>query len=236
MNNKSLLLTVSMLGTGCIVGGVVAQAFNVNSFGYETEMKAQKANLNSLPNIEQFVQAKLSKQILSNKSEISQVAQQLTQLKNNINQLMLAQGNEQANLSEPDILEEKITPGVTIEEPVEDRQFVDHFASYLANEVTNLENDQESTSKIEQSFDAALESKKITGVSLLSSECKATLCKVELGFDDEATRERYSDMGTSIIPWDGQAFFHQSEAEPNTMIYYVAKEGFELAMPVPSDG
>jgi hypothetical protein len=228
MKKKSL---IPMFGIACIVGGVFAQAFNISLFDSETEMGTQKADFNSLSNNEQGLESKLSEQMLSNKTQIYQVAQQLSHLKETLNQLTLTKENEQVNIPLPDAEEEDIITGVTVEDPVEDRQFIDHFASYLTNEVSSSDDDQESTSKIEQSFETELESRKITGVSLLSSECKATLCKIELGFDDEVTRERYSNIGNSIIPWDGQAFYHQSESEPNTMIYYVAKEGFDLAMP-----
>ena len=231
MNKKSLLFTIAILGTGCVLGGFVAQTFNISSSKAETKVGVQQASFNSLSNNEQGLESKLSEQMLSNKTQIYQVAQQLSHLKETINQLTLTKENEQVNIPLPDAEEEDIITGVTVEDPVEDRQFVDHFASYLTNEVSSSDDDQESTSKIDQSFETELESRKITGVSLLSSECKATLCKIELGFDDEVTRERYSNIGNSIIPWDGQAFYHQSESEPNTMIYYVAKEGFDLAMP-----
>ena len=234
MKKNSLILTVSILGTVCITGGVVVQAFNTKPIGSDSESGTQKASFNSLPPNGQDLQAQSSKQMLANKTQISQLEQQLTQINKNLNQLMAAQGNQQDNISQAYELEDVIT-GATVEEPIEDRQFVDHFASYLANEVGSVEDDQESTSKIEQSLEAELESRKITGVSLLSTECKATLCKIELVFDNETTREIYTGLGTSIIPWDGQAFYHQSESEPNTMIYYVAKEGYDLAMPEPSD-
>ena len=42
-------------------------------------------------------------------------------------------------------------------------------------------------------------------------------------------------LGTSIIPWDGQAFYQQSVSEPITMIYFFAKEGYGLAMSESSD-
>ena len=232
MNIKSLLFTISILGTSCVLGGLVAQAYSINLSDVEPEIGAQITSLNSLPKNERDdLHTKQSKQMHTNKTQISQLEQQLTQIKNTLNHLMLAQKNEPSNIYQPEVTEEEIITGVTVEEPVEDRQFVDHFASYLTNEVSSSDDDQESTSKIEQSFETELESRKITGVSLLSSECKATLCKIELGFDDEATRERYSNMGTSIVPWNGQTFFHQSETDPNNMIYYVAKEGFELVMP-----
>ncbi len=230
MKKKSLILTISILGTACIAGGVV-QAFNTNPVDSDSEIRVEKASFNSLPSNKQDLQTKSSKQMLANKTQISQLEQQLIQIKKTLNQLALAQGSSQDDISQAGTLEEEIITGVAVEEPVEDRQFIDHFASFLANEVSSLDDDQESTSKIEQSFETELESRRIIGVNMLSSECKATLCKVELEFDDEATREKYSDMGMSIVPWDGQAFYHQSESEPNTMIYYVAKEGFELAMP-----
>jgi len=236
MNIKSLLFTISILGTGCVLGGFVAQAYSINLSDAEPEIGAQITSLNSLPKNERDdLHTKHSKQMHTNKTQISLLEQQLTQIKNTLNHLMLAQKNESGNVYQPGVSEEEIITGVTVEEPVEDRQFVDHFSSYLANEVSSSEDDPESTSKIEQSFEAELESRRTTGVSLLSSECKATLCKIELVFDDETTRERYTGLGTSIIPWDGQAFYHQSESEPNTMIYYVAKEGYDLAMPEPSD-
>jgi hypothetical protein len=53
--------------------------------------------------------------------------------------------------------------------------------------------------------------REITGVNLFSTECKTTLCKIELGFDDEAILTRHADIVPSIVPWDGPAFFHPSE-------------------------
>jgi hypothetical protein len=234
MNKKSLLFSIVILGTTCVLGSFVAEAYNIDLSDAEIDMGVHESIPNLLFNNEKTLQTNLSKQILANKTQISQLKQQLKRLKKTL-QLTIAQRNAQEYSFQPKEVEQNVIISIMEEEFVEGRQFADHTANYMASEVNNYEDDQESSSRIEQNFEAELESGEITGVSLFSSECKETLCKIELGFDNEATLERYADIVISIVPWDGPAFFHPGKSEINTLIYYVAKEGFELPMPEPSD-
>lgn len=216
MNKKSLLFSIVILGTACVLGSFVAQAYNIDLSDAEIDMSVYESMPNLLSNNEQTLQTNLSKQMLANKTQISQLKQQLKQLKKTLNQLTITQRNAQEYSFQPKEVEENVITSITEEAFVEGRQFADHIANYMASEVNNCEDDQESSSKIEQNFEAELESGEITGISLFSSECKATLCKIELGFDNEATLERYADIVISIVPWDGPAFFHPGESEINT--------------------
>ena len=63
------------------------------------------------------------------------------------------------------------------------------------------------------------------GLSLTSAECRSTVCKIQVQFDDAASMNENTPFLPMMIPWAGESFL-QTEATSTTL--YVAREGYSL--------
>lgn len=122
-------------------------------------------------------------------------------------------------------------PVEALEEPAEDRTYIDFYANQLQAESVDYAWQGQAQAAIEQRIEEGIAARALEGATLVSTECRTTVCKIELQFEDEAVRDRGYGSIPLFLPWDGQAYFHQSETDPNSVILYVAREGEELPMP-----
>lgn len=76
--------------------------------------------------------------------------------------------------------------------------------------------------------EALQNNERMAGVQLDTVECKSTLCRLSLSFDDQLSLDNGFRTMPSIIPWEGQAFFQVDDVESGEAIVYLAREGHEL--------
>ena len=62
-----------------------------------------------------------------------------------------------------------------------------------------------------------------------SAECRSTICRLEVAFDDASARLEESPFLPMMIPWQGESHIkNDSTGAGDTVTVYVAREGFTL--------
>ena len=75
----------------------------------------------------------------------------------------------------------------------------------------------------------ALLNEGLNGGELLSAECRATLCRIDVAFDDVRSRIQMEGFLPLLLPWGGESMISSDETlDPNHVVLYVAREGFDL--------
>jgi hypothetical protein len=121
--------------------------------------------------------------------------------------------------------------GVREEQPTDAHVYNDFYADHLEAEPEDLAWQEQVQTAVEQRLEELMAAQVMDGVTLTSTDCRTTVCQIALSFDDEAARQRWSGHVAFVLPWAGQAYFHEHETDPNSMILYVAREGTALPLP-----
>lgn len=80
-----------------------------------------------------------------------------------------------------------------------------------------------------QDIETSIAAESLPGADLLGVDCRATLCQVEMVFQDTAARDQSLGMLPLLLPWSGEGHIHIDEAgDPNRIVLYVAREGINL--------
>jgi len=69
--------------------------------------------------------------------------------------------------------------------------------------------------------------KEIPEAVLLDTECRTTVCRMEVAFENDVTRNQVLLHLPHMIPWNSQGFLHV-DAQTKTVLFYVAREGERL--------
>jgi hypothetical protein len=131
----------------------------------------------------------------------------------------------------PDETDPTEAAGVREEHPTNAHAYSDFYAGHLDAEPEDFAWQAQVQTAVEQRLEDLMAAQVLDGVTLTSTDCRTTMCRIALSFDDEVARQRWSGHAAFMIPWAGQSYFHQHETDPNSMILYVAREGTALPLP-----
>ena len=79
---------------------------------------------------------------------------------------------------------------------------------------------------------AGIESRMGDGTRLTGTECRTSMCRIEMQFDDEITRDEMLGQVPDTVPWDSQGFFYADPADPLNLVVFVGREGQTLESPM----
>lgn len=110
-------------------------------------------------------------------------------------------------------------------------------SSVAEAETLKLETDFESESvdltwggSAELQIQSAIDEISPKGVYFKSTECRSTVCRIDVEFDDAKSKLEETSFLPMLIPWSGESYFHTDPAsDGNAVVLYVAREGFSLA-------
>jgi hypothetical protein len=67
----------------------------------------------------------------------------------------------------------------------------------------------------------------IPGAMLLDTECRTTVCRLEVAFMGDESHDDVLQLLPHVIPWSAEGLLHV-DAQTQTVIFYVAREGESL--------
>lgn len=66
----------------------------------------------------------------------------------------------------------------------------------------------------------------LEGAHVMSTECRNTVCRVEVEFDDAMTKLKGMQTLSMLMPWPGESYMrHDQTTDGNSVVLYVAREG-----------
>ncbi len=74
-----------------------------------------------------------------------------------------------------------------------------------------------------------ISNKQYTGVNVVGNECRSTLCRFQFQFDNAEIRDTAVEDIPILVPWESQGFFHADEQDPLNLVFYISREGAQLA-------
>lgn len=68
------------------------------------------------------------------------------------------------------------------------------------------------------------------GTYILSNDCRNSLCRIELAFDDPVVRARTLSILPMLMPWSGESFLQTDSGDDSgNVVFYVSREGMTLS-------
>lgn len=222
MNPKKIVIFISILSITSIViwkadyfseKNIIDQSLSSSQIANGMPTGSAQSNINRVP------EKDISKKAI--KLSIAKLNKQLTSLQSQINHL------KNQGISN---IEDTTLPELTPEEEAEIatqaiQQEVDLIDDTLDSETVDLAWSQEAHGVLTE---AIQNNDRMTGVQLDAVECKSTLCRLSLSFDDQSSLDNGFRTMPSIMPWEGQAFFRVDDMESGEAVVYLAREGYEL--------
>ena len=84
------------------------------------------------------------------------------------------------------------------------------------------------TSAAERSLQSVFQREEKAGFHLVQTECRTTLCRLELSLDGSVSPEESFHSLVQMMPWQGQAFIRIEDGEGGAVVVYLAREGHAL--------
>jgi hypothetical protein len=84
------------------------------------------------------------------------------------------------------------------------------------------------SAQAESSINETFHAYKIPGAILLDTECRRTVCRIEIAYESEDQRDEVFVNLPHVIPWSTSGLMH-FDPENQTVVFYAAREGMELA-------
>ena len=110
----------------------------------------------------------------------------------------------------------------------EARERIDELAATCEARLRSEPSDVRWARHAEASVASGIAAGGFEGVTVHEVECRTSLCRLTIDFDDEQIRDgTFSDV-LSHIPWDGIRFFRASDGDPRRIVVYAAREGRQL--------
>jgi hypothetical protein len=75
----------------------------------------------------------------------------------------------------------------------------------------------------------SINNKQYVGVNVIANDCRSTMCRFQIQFDNTQIRDTAVGDIPTLVPWDSQGFFHADEDDPLNLVLYVSREGAQLA-------
>ncbi len=75
----------------------------------------------------------------------------------------------------------------------------------------------------------SINNKQYVGVNVIANDCRSTMCRFQIQFDNTEIRDTALGDIPTLVPWDSQGFFHADEDDPLNLVLYVSREGAQLA-------
>lgn|GEM_PF-3931290 len=81
----------------------------------------------------------------------------------------------------------------------------------------------------EQDIRSAITERSPQGVNVRSTECRSTVCRVEVEFDDAVAKMEGIPFLPMLIPWSGESYLQtDTDGDADSVVLYVAREGHSL--------
>jgi hypothetical protein len=107
-------------------------------------------------------------------------------------------------------------------EDINVEQVIDQVAQTHEAQAVDPAWSTQAATAIAQSFSTY--SQRLPGAVLLNAECRTTICRLEVGVEDEAAQEEVATLLPHVIPWSTHALI-DFDAESKTVIFYASREG-----------
>ncbi len=104
------------------------------------------------------------------------------------------------------------------------REISRDMGEYLKTE----DRDGQWAGEMRQRFDGYFLPDRLPGVTLASSDCRATLCKLEVDLTDENAKESFDATMSALIDPEGEAFVHVEGEDDRHIEVYLARGGHTL--------
>jgi hypothetical protein len=120
-------------------------------------------------------------------------------------------------------------PDLSPEEEIEmaDAQMQTHV-ELIEETIFIEETDPEWSYEAELALDEAYRNEDMERVELANIECRSTLCRIELLFDETSSPEEVFRNFPHITPWEGEGFIKINDGENAQAVVYLAREGYSL--------
>lgn len=125
--------------------------------------------------------------------------------------------------------EEEALPALTAEEEMElaDAE-VRSQLELMEETVLTEETDAEWSKEAELALDQVYSKEEMEQVERVDVECRTTLCRIELFFDESAIPEEAFRNLAHLTPWEGEGFMRMDDGDKAQAVVYLAREGHSL--------
>jgi uncharacterized protein YukE len=243
---KSYFLIGSLIGLSLGVSGIVVWSsfikvdsdsvedsyalskdqINAEQNLYSTQMSSQLKNLtNKIESINQQVGGRISAlqrqfqdEILTINQNIDIFQDALDEINDELSSFSLMSSDnviEHADLDHS----EQVTPEL-MEEASENFQAI-NYVNQFESEAVDPSWAQWAIAEIGNS----IETHNLAGSTLVSTDCRSTLCRIEVSFDDQVARDASLGSFPLIVPWDSHGFAYIDEQSGGNAVLFVAREG-----------
>jgi hypothetical protein len=190
----------------------------------------ERARVAAGGSVEERLPSEEQRALAALRTQLTQVAQEQQAMARTISKLTtkLAKA-DRAPAAEPVQADTANLPAATPEEEVKraDAQVqaqVDLIEDTLFAEAS----DPTWTDAAEQSLQDVFQLEEGTGFHLVHTECRTTLCRLELSLDGSLSPEESFHHLVHLMPWPGQSFVHFEDGESATAVVYLTREGHAL--------
>jgi hypothetical protein len=152
--------------------------------------------------------------------ELAELREQQSDLRRTLDGMLL--NSSAGNVGDiPDAFGTDVESEVPTVTPEPATEVDDHFQSEIVDTGWDV--------MAEAAIQSAFANRSPTGVTITSTDCRGTVCRVEVEFGNTRFRLEEVPFLPMLMPWAGQSYVHSDAASgTNTATLYMAREGYSL--------
>ena len=116
--------------------------------------------------------------------------------------------------------------------PEEERQQIEEQSlaqvDLIEAAVLTEEVDEEWGPQAQQTLGDLFENEEMTGMYLLGADCRTSMCRMEVAFDETVSPEKGLGTLADNAPWQGEGFVRIGLGDDPSVVVYLAREGQSL--------